>query len=110
LASIHETIHIEADADSVWSIATEPDWLELRERIVQRSDRERSFASEIIDAPLPMRSYVSRVTVEGHDGHSHVDVCVELEGEHIVDEPELIETLRGAWRDGLERLRERLES
>lgn len=135
MAHIHETVELDADPQQVWEVAGDPgriaDWLpvlsssraeggerectmtngaELKERILEHSDEERSYTYEIVDAPMPLRSYRSRLSVHGHDGHSHVDWEAEFEPEDAGQEQELVETFTQTYRDGLESLRRRVES
>jgi len=135
MAHIHETIQIEADPDHVWSVAGDPgriaDWLpllsssrvdagerectmtnggELKERILEHSDEQRSYAYEIVQSPLPLRSYRSRFSVAGHQGHSHVDWEADFDPERAEQEAELVDTFSQTYRDGLESLRQRVES
>lgn len=135
MASIHETIQIDADADEVWAVAGDPgriaDWLpalsssqaeagarectmvngaELKERILEHSDEQRSYAYEIVESPMPLRSYRSRFAVEGHDGHAHVDWVAEFEPEEAGQEAELVEAFTQTYREGLESLRRQFES
>jgi hypothetical protein len=83
---------------------------ELVERIIERSDAERFYEYEIIDAPMPLRSYRSRLTVHGHDGQSHVDWIAEFEPQQAGREEQLAEAFAATYRSGLEELRERLEA
>jgi uncharacterized protein YndB with AHSA1/START domain len=135
MARIRETIQIAADPDRVWDVAGDPgriaDWLpllsssrvdgdarectmkdggELRERILEHSDEDHVYSYEILEGPMPIRSYRSRFSVEGHDGHSHVDWEAEFEPERPEQEAELVEMLTKTYREGLESLRGRLEA
>lgn len=69
----------------------------------------RSNTYEIVDSPLPLRSYRSTLAVHGHDGHSHVRWEAEFEAFQPEQERELVEVFTGIYRDGLSSLRERLE-
>ncbi|MGH2947785.1 MAG: SRPBCC family protein [Solirubrobacteraceae bacterium] len=134
MARVSESIMIEADADEVWELAGDPariaEWVpslssataegdqrtctleqggELVERIVERSDEGRFYEYEIVDAPLPLRSYRSRLAVEEHDGHAHVDWVAEFEPQRPQDEAQLGEAFAATYRSGLESLRGRLE-
>jgi carbon monoxide dehydrogenase subunit G len=135
MAHIHEEIEIHAAPGDIWALAGDPgriaDWLpalsssraagdkrectmtngaELKERILEHSDEERSYNYEIVDAPMPVRSYRSRLSVQGHDGHSHVHWEAEFEPEDAEQEAELLEMFTRTYRDGLESLRDRLEA
>ncbi len=134
MARVSESIMIEADPDEVWELAGDPariaEWVpslasatadgdqrtctlddggELVERIVQRSEEDRFYEYEIVDAPLPLRSYRSRLTIEGHDGHAHVDWVAEFEPQRPEQEGELTAAFGATYRSGLEGLRARLE-
>jgi Polyketide cyclase / dehydrase and lipid transport len=89
MARVSESIMIEADADLVWKLAGDP---------------------AIVDAPLPLRSYRSRLAVEEHDGHAHVDWVAEFEPQRPQDETQLAEAFAATYRSGLESLRGRLEA
>ena len=135
MAHIHEEIEIQAAPGDVWAVAGEPariaDWLpalsssraasggrectltdgaELKERILEHSDEQRSYSYEIVEAPMALRSYRSRLSVQGHDGHSHVEWEAEFEPEDADQEAELLEAFTQTYRDGLESLRDRLEA
>ena len=135
MAIVHETIQIEADPRRVWDLAGDPgriaEWVpalassraegderrcalaaggELVERIVERSEADRFYEYEIVDAPIPLRSYRSRLTVHGHDGHAHVDWIAEFEPQQAGQEEQLAEMFAATYRSGLEQLRARLEA
>ena len=135
MAQIHETITVDAEPQQVWDVVGDPgriaDWLpaltssaaeggeractmangaELKERIVEHSDQERFYTYEIVEAPIPIRSYRSRLSVRGHDAHSHVDWEAEFEPQEAGQEAELVEMFTQTYREGLESLRERLGS
>lgn len=76
---------------------------ELKERILEHSDEQRSYSYEIVEAPMPVRSYRSRLSVRGHGDHSHVEWEAEFE-------PELVEAFSRTYREGLENLRQRFEA
>ena len=134
MAHIHETIEIDAPADEVWALAGDParisEWVpaiaessvegdrrscvtgeggSIKERILERSDDPRYYTYEVTEAPFPMSSYTSRLSVEGHGGHSHVDWEADVEPESPDQDGELGETFGGLYRQGLETLRERVE-
>jgi hypothetical protein len=135
MAIVHETIQIEADPRRVWDLAGDPgriaEWVpalasssaegderrcaladggELVERIVERSEADRFYEYEIVDAPIPLRSYRSRLTVHGHDGHAHVDWIAEFEPQQAGQEEQLAEMFAATYRSGLEQLRAQLEA
>lgn len=85
MANVRETVIIAAHPNEVWDIAGDPDriadWVpaiaasaadgdersctlvdgaELVERILERSDAQRYYDYEIVDAPMPVRFYRSR--------------------------------------------------
>ena len=132
---VHETIQIEADPRRVWDLAGDPgriaEWVpglasssaegderrcalvdggELVERIIERSEEGRFYEYEIVDAPMPLRSYRSRLTVQGHDGHTHVDWVAEFEPQQAGHEEQLAEMFAATYRSGLEQLRAQLEA
>lgn len=134
MTTIHETIIINADPAAVWEIAGQPgriaEWLpavasstaegdrrsctlqdggSLEERILERSDEERFYEYEIVDGPLPLSAYRSRFSVEGHEGHAHVEWKAEFAPEAPEQEQELKQMFSGLYREGLEALRARVE-
>jgi uncharacterized protein YndB with AHSA1/START domain len=135
MGTIHESITIHADPATVWDLAGDPariaDWMpaiaastadgdrrfctlqdggDLAERIIERSDEERFYEYEVLEGPMPVSSYRSRLSVEGHDEHSHVDWEAEFAPQEREQEQELTEMVSGLYREGLDSLRERLES
>jgi len=134
MAEIRETIEIQASPARVWELAgdagrigewvpalagskseedgrrcTTHDGAEIVERVLEHSDEDRYYTYEITASPLPIRSYVSRIAVAGHDGHAHVDWVAEFEAESPEQEPQLAATFSQIYRDGLRSLREQLE-
>lgn len=135
MATVEETVEIAASPEEVWSLAGEPgriaEWVpalnasesdgseractlangaELRERILAHSDAERYYAYEIAEGPMPVSSYRSQLSVEGHGDHSHVHWIAEFEPESAEQEAELVETFGGIYRNGLNSLRELVEA
>jgi hypothetical protein len=135
MALVHETIQIEADPRRVWDLAGDPgriaEWVpalassmtegdqrrctladggELVERIIERSDAGRFYEYEIVDAPLPLRSCRSRLMVQAHGGHAHVDWITEFEPQRAGHAEQLAETFAATYRGGLEALRAQLEA
>src|ERR671910_210487 len=133
MAIVHETIRIEADPLRVWELAGDPariaQWVpmlvsssaegderrcaledggELVERIIERSDADRFYEYEIVDAPMPVRWYRSRLAVEEHKGHAHVDWVAEFEPQQAGQEERLAATFAATYRSGLEELRAQL--
>lgn len=134
MTQIRESIAIAADPDRVWALAgdvsaistwvpaitestaagqerscTTVDGGELQERIVERSDEERFYVYEITESPMPVSSYRSILSVQGHDGHSHVGWTADFEPADDAQAAELKETFTQIYRDGLESLRARIE-
>ena len=58
---------------------------------------------------MPLRSYRSRLTVHGHDGHAHLDWVAEFEPQQPGHEEQLAEAFAATYRSGLEELRGRFE-
>lgn len=106
MAQVRESIEIDAPPDAVWALVGDSDrigeWVpflagssaengerscttadgaEIRERALDRSDEGLYYTHEITSSPFPVRSYVSRLSVHGHDGHTHVDWATEFERE-----------------------------
>jgi len=131
---ISENITVDRSPEAVWAIAGDPgaigDWLpaltessysegervcltgdgaEIRERIVEHSDAERSYTYEIVNSPLPLKSYRSTLVVHGHGDHSHVTWEAQFEALEEGQEPELEAMFSGLYREGLASLRDRVE-
>jgi len=134
MAIVHETIQIEADPERVWELAGDPariaEWVpalasataeggerrctledggELVERIIERPTRSGSTSTRSSTRPMPLRSYRSRLTVHGHDGHAHLDWVAEFEPQQPGHEEQLAEAFAATYRSGLEELRGRFE-
>lgn len=127
MAKVTETITINAPAAAVWSVAGDPgriaEWLpllessqldgdrrdctmknggQLVERITGHSDSDYSYSYEIVDSPMPLRFYRSRLALEEHDGHTHVDWVAEFEPAEAEAEAELRTSFATAYREGPE--------
>lgn len=134
MRKIQETITIQADPDHVWVVAgdiggisaclpalaessldgdirtcTTADGAHLTERILERNDAERYYAYEITDSPLPVRSYRSVLSVQGHDGHAHVAWSAEIEPVADTSADEVEQMFAQLYRDGLSGLRDQIE-
>lgn len=132
--SIVETITIDVSPDEVWRVAGDPatigEWVpalagsslsgaerfcttgdgaKIAERILSHSDPDRAYTYEIVESPLPLRSYRSTLRVDGHGGHSHVRWEAEFEALEPAQEDQLEETFTGIYREGLLSLRAQLE-
>lgn len=132
MAELTETRTIDAHPEKVWKIAGDPakisEWLpliersqlegdrrecairdgggEIVERITSRSDDGLFYEYEILESPLPLRSYRSRFALEEHDGHTHVNWVAIFEPEDPSAEQELRGMFSQTYRDGLDRLAE----
>ena len=135
MANVRETVTIAAHPNEVWEIAGDPgriaDWVpaiatsaadgdersctlvdgaELVERILGRSDAQRYYDYEIVDAPMPVRFYRSRLSVTERDGIAQVDWTAEFEPQRPADEDRLVEAFAATYRGGLEALRDQVET
>lgn len=63
-----EASHMEGDV----RVGTMPGGLVAKERIVRRSDTDRSYTYELVEAPLALNGYESTITVHDRDGGSRV--------------------------------------
>jgi len=131
---ISEAITVHGSPEAVWAVAGDPgaigEWLpalaessfsdgervcttgdgaEIRERIVEHSDAARSYTYEIVTSPMPLRSYRSTLSVDGHDDHSHVTWEATFEALEEGQEEELEVMFSGLYREGLASLRDRVE-
>lgn len=134
MTQVHETIEIHASPDDVWALAGDPgrigEWVpalagstiengyracttqdgaEIVERVLEHSDEGHYYIYEITNSPLPLRSYRSRLAVDGHGDHSHVSWEAEFDAASPDLAPELATSFSQIYRDGLATLRERLE-
>lgn len=134
MAHVHQETTVHARAERVWGLAGDPgriaEWLpslaaselegdvrrctlvdggELRERILEHSDSERAYSYEITDSPLPIRAYRSRLSIEGHDDHTHVVWQADFEPEDPRQSDELTSMLHELYGQGLATLRHQLE-
>jgi len=135
MSELHEAITIDAPAEEVWALAGDPgrigEWLpfletssledgqrtcttrtgdRLVERIVEHSDEQRYYQYEIVESPIPLRSYRSQLTVAGHGDHSHVVWTAEFEPQDPGAAEELETTFRTIYREGLEGLQATVEA
>lgn len=135
MGHVSEEITVHAAPEKVWELAGDPgriaDWLpaltssrldgdqrhctlqeggELNERIIARSDAERSYTYEIVDGPLPVTSYRSTLSVSGHEDHAHVTWAADFEAQEPSADSELEDTLGGMYQQGLAALRDKVES
>lgn len=131
---ISEAITVHGSPEAVWAVAGDPgaigEWLpalaessfsdgervcttgdgaEIRERIVEHSDAARSYTYEIVTSPMPLRSYRSTLSVDGHENHSHVTWEAKFEALEVGQEEELEAMFSGLYREGLASLRDRVE-
>lgn len=134
MGRIQENITIAAGPDQVWKVAgdirnisawlpaiatseaegdqracTTVDGADLKERIVERNDAERYYVYEITDSPMPISSFRSVLSVQGHDGHSHVAWSADIEPAGDASAEELEQAFGQIYRDGLESLRKRVQ-
>ena len=135
MANVRETVTIAAHPSEVWEIAGDPgriaEWVpaiaasaadgaersctlvdgaELIESILERSDTQRYYDYEIVDAPMPVRFYRSRLSVTERDGIAQVDWTAEFEPQRPADEDRLVEAFAATYRGGLEALRDQVET
>lgn len=133
MTTVTKSAQIDAPAEAVWRVAGDPgriaDWLPalatselngdrrsctlvdggaIEERILEHSEAERRYRYEILDGPMPVSSYVSTLSVDGHDGHSHVSWKAEFEPEDPSQEAELREAFEQIYSEGLEALAQRV--
>lgn len=134
MAHVEQTVEIQRPVDEVWAVAGDPgrigEWLpllsdatlegdvrvcrtsdggELRERILDRSEEGRYYVYTIEQSPLPLRSYRSRLSVDGHGDHSHVVWDADFEPASPEQEAELTTMLTQVYAEGLASLRNSLE-
>lgn len=135
MTTIEKTITINAAPEDVWALAGDParigEWVPalaeatldgddrtcvtgdggtVRERILERDDDERFYVYEILEAPMPVSSYRSRLGVHGHGDHSHVVWAAEFEVAETAPPAEVAAAFEQLYADGLESLRAQLEA
>jgi len=134
MTHITETIAVAADPGRVWSVIGDPatisawlpaiatssvegqqrscttvDGADLRERIVESSDDERFYVYDILDSPMPVQSYRSRLAVDGHGDHAHVTWTADFQPSEGADPAEVEAMFSKIYREGLENVRARVE-
>jgi hypothetical protein len=97
-------------ADGDGRSCTLVDGAEMVEPILERSDAQRYYDYEIVDAPMPVRFYRSRLTVTERGGIAHVDWTGEFEPQRPADEDRLVEAFSATYRGGLDALRDQVEA
>lgn len=127
---IRQQIDIDVDPDRTWQVVGDTgaiaDWLpaldrsrldgDLRhgtmpdgsvavERIVDRSDVERTYSYELVEAPLALDGYRSTLRVHDVDGRSRVTWHARFDATD-----ELAAAVDGMYRDGLVGLKKHLEA
>jgi hypothetical protein len=86
------------------------DGAEIRERLLQMNDVERSYTYNFVESAFPVRSYVStiRFTPVTDQGHTFADWWADFDADADV-EPELLTTFGDdVFATGLAALRDRL--
>ena len=129
LAQFSESIEIERDADAVWAVVGDigaiSGWLpfltesrldgdtrvcqagevgELTETILSRNDAGRSYEYTITESPMPIESIKAGIQVDGSGDRSTVTWSTEVEP------GALAEQFSPIYREGLETLKQQLES
>lgn len=132
---VEETVTIDAPPAAVWALAGDParigEWVPalagasvegdertctttdgatVRERILTHDDQAQFYEYEIVDGPLPVRGYRSRLVVTGHGGHTHVTWAAEFLPAADSSEDEVVAMIKALYRQGLVGLRERVEA
>jgi hypothetical protein len=134
MPTLHNEIRIDAAADTVWAVlgdlTSTPEWIpgvveasvedgrrvcrtadgqEIRERIVDYSDADRSWGYEQSQVPLPITG--SRGTVRVHDDGEGARVVwdASFDVPDVDQADQLVPMIDGYYRQTLESLRERVE-
>ena len=134
MAQVKVTHEFNATADHIWSLIGDPadlsnwhpaiansqvagkqrncslaDGGEISEEILNHDDNARTYTYRIVDSPLPIRDYVSTLSVEpGRTGGSSVTWEAEFEPEGIEAE-QLRAMLSGLYDAGLSALETRIQ-
>jgi uncharacterized protein YndB with AHSA1/START domain len=134
MANVEQTIQIDAPAEKVWRLAGDPgriaDWMpalststvvgdrrscglaqggQIEERILEHSDDERRYRYEIREGPMPLRTYVSSLSVDGQDGSTQVRWVADFEPEDPAQEDEVAQTFQQLYAQGLQALKAKVE-
>jgi uncharacterized protein YndB with AHSA1/START domain len=134
MATVTETIDIDAPPDTVWAtggdVANVAEWVpaiaasraegdrrlctfegggDAVERIIERSDADRFYVYEYLEGPLPLRSYRSRFSVEPAGDGSRVLWTSEFSAEAAESEPDLVTAISAIYRGALDELKRRME-
>ncbi len=134
MAQVKVTHELNATADHIWSLIGDPaeistwhpaiatsqvankqrncslaDGGEISEEILNHDDNARTYTYRIVDSPLPIRDYVSTLSVEpGRTGGSSVTWEAEFEPEGIETE-QLQAMLSGLYDVGLSALATKIQ-
>ena len=136
--TVRETANIAASPDAVWAVvgdvATISDWVpaietsslegDIRtavfaggggtahERIVSLDDSGRTYTYEYLDGPLPLKRYVSTITISGapDDAGAAVVWDAEFSAGSAEEEAGLRDAISGIYSSALVELAARLEA
>lgn len=134
MATINETIEIDAPVDAVWAIVrdwgaihqwvpslstvtvqgnericTATDGMAVRERILDIFEDAHSYIYSIVEAPFPLDDHQSELSVVPSGSGSRVTWRAEFRPTSAEHEAMVVPMLSQSYRDGLESLRSQLE-
>jgi len=101
------TVITRGDGNTAGSVRelTTRDGATFVEELVARDAHSRSYQYRIIDSPLPITDYVSRIEVRsGHDGGSTVVWSSRFGVKPGASDAEMRKTIAGVYRAGLDNL------
>jgi hypothetical protein len=82
-------------------VCTLGDGASVRERIERHSDAERSYRYRILESPLPMRDYVSTISVHADEGGARFTWECDFEP-HGMPASEVEAMIRGLYEAGVQ--------
>lgn len=130
MAEVRESVSVAAGADAAWELIGDPaalaDWHpavdssemengtrhvvlgnggRIEERITEQSGR--SYSYELIESPLPVSDYSSRLSVEPSDQGATITWTSTFQAQGV-SESEAEELIAGSYRAGLDAVAQRL--
>jgi len=131
MVEVTESVSVTGDADTAWGLIGDPSALaewhpaiassevendlrhctlgdggRLEERITEQSGQ--SYSYKILEGPLPVSDYSSRISVEPSDQGAEINWSATFEAQGV-SEPEAEKLISGIYRAGLEAAAQRLQ-
>ena len=132
MADVSQSVVVSSTPDEVWALIGDPvkvgDWLpmiaesrmegdlriasiagregEIKERIVEHSDADRHYSYEVVDGPMKLESYLSKLSVSAEGAGSRVLWEADFEPPAGLDKDEVGKAIDATYRSGLKSLRD----